>query len=496
MRSFTRIVLPILLVAGVVFGITFIQVYSPEEERNEPAGPGPSSKPGTQGLPLKFGVFRAAAPREERNEQGPLPLPAHLLHLKYWNPDLEVGAAGHYDFWCQNRHPTPVSVRVPAVNCQCAGVELAVVPPDAFRDYAVGSALAGGPFCPAPGPVAALAQVALNRRLTWEHLYRDGDQVERVVPGAEPAAATQFALVRLGWTGKAIGPKGISAEVYFNLQGNPTPAHQQLSADINVVPAFDIVRRDGPTRWWPARDAQVGDLREDAVATQEFYLYSSTRAHPVYSVAGDATDPCVTWTAPVPASREEWNSLLDFVSRIDDREKQIRPPKSLYKVQVNVRERAKVPGTDESRQLDLGPLERRLTVSAADGGSVPVAIRGRVFGEVTILTGADTGKVDLGNSFPADQDRTKYVVLLADRTGLDLKLLDAETTPNFLKVKLEPLEPRPDGRKQWKLQVTVPKGSLYGALPPNSAVILQTNTPRRFRLPVVGMTYDSGGPRL
>lgn len=496
MRSFTRIVLPILLVAGVVFGITFIQVYSPEEERTDPAGPGPTSKQGNQGLPLKFGVFRAVAPREERNEQGPVPLAAHLLHLKYWNADLEVGAAGHYDFWCQNRHPTPVTVRVPAVNCQCAGVELAVVPPDAFRDYAVGSALAGGPLCPAPGPAAVLAQVALNRRLTWEHLYRDGDQFERVVPGAEPAAGTQVAVVRLGWTGKAIGPKGISAEVYFNLQGNPTPAHQQLSADINVVSAFDLIRRDGPTQWRPAREVVVGDLREDAVATQDFFLYSSTRAHPVYSVAGDATDPCVTWTAPVPASREEVNSLTDFVARIDEREKSIRPPKSLYKVQVTVRERVKVPGTNEVRQLDLGPLERRLTVSAANGGDVVAAVRGRVFGEVTIRTGADTGKVELGNSFPADQDQSRDVVLVADRPGLDLKLLEAETKPNYLKVKLEPLDPRPDGRKQWKLRVTVPKGSLYGSLPETSAVILQTSTPRRFRLPVRGMTYDSGGPRL
>ena len=213
-------------------------------------------------------------------------------------------------------------------------------------------------------------------------------------------------------------------------------------------------------------------------------------------MAGDATDPCVTWTAPVPATREDLASLADFVSRIDEREKPIRPPKSLYKVQVTVRERVKVPGTEEVRQLDLGPVERRLTVSAADGGSIPLTVRGRVFGEVTIWTGSESGKVELGNSFSANEDRTRDVVLVADRPGLDLKLLDAETSPKYLKVKLEPLESLPDGRKQWRLRVTLPKGSLYGALPETSAVILQTNTPRRFRLPVRGMTYDSGGPRL
>ena len=118
-----------------------------------------------------------------------------------------------------------------------------------------------------------------------------------------------------------------------------------------------------------------------------------------------------------------------------------------------------------------------------------------MFGELTILSGAESGKVELGNSFPADRDQSKTVILVADRPGLELTLAAEETTPNYLKVQLDQLEPLA-GRKQWRLKITVPKGSLYGALPDTSAVILKTNTPRRFRLPVRGMTYDSGGPRL
>ena len=55
MKTFTRIVLPILLVAGVVFGITFIQMYSPDEERPD-AATNPTKSSGPQGLPLKFGL--------------------------------------------------------------------------------------------------------------------------------------------------------------------------------------------------------------------------------------------------------------------------------------------------------------------------------------------------------------------------------------------------------------------------------------------------------
>jgi hypothetical protein len=490
MKTFTRIVLPILLVAGVVFGITFIQMYSPDEDKPDATAGGSGKPGGPQGLPLKFGLTRVAAPKEERTESGPAALADHLRHLKYWNGDVEVGAPGHYDFWCQNRAEQPVTARVTDVNCQCAGVAMAVVPPDAYRDYAVGSALAGGPLCPAPGPAALVAHLALRQRLTWEALYQDGQPFDRTVPAAGPGRP-QFALVRLSWSGKAIGPKNIFANLYAGLPGAPAPSHQRLDAEINVVPAFELVRRTGPTGWAPTRELPVGDLREDAVVTQEFFLLSSTRSYPVYSVSGDAPDPCVRWDDPVPATPEEVHSVTDFISRLDDREAAVRPPKSLFKVRVTVRERV------GDRQLDLGPIERRLLVTAAGGGALALTVRGRVFGEVTILSGAEAGKVDLG-SFGANEDRTRAVDLVADRPGLELTLAEAETTPNYLKARLEKLPPTGDGRNKYRLRVTVPKGSVPGSLPETSAVILKTNgpTPRRFRLPVRGMTYDSGGPRL
>jgi hypothetical protein len=173
--------------------------------------------------------------------------------------------------------------------------------------------------------------------------------------------------------------------------------------------------------------------------------------------------------------------------------------KSVYRLEVAVRERteAEAGGKKRFHQLDLGLVDRRLTVSAVDAGSVNLSVRARVLGDVSFLDGSSDGRVDLGNSFPVDQDRTKIVVLLAERPGLDLKLAEAETVPNYLKVRLEPLD-KLDGRNQWRLRVTVPKGMLYGSLPPNSAVILTTAgpNPRRLRIPVRGMTYDSGGPRI
>jgi hypothetical protein len=488
MKSFTRIGLPILVVVAAVFGITFVRMYSTDEPKptDEPKAAGPG-KGGTSREPLRIGLRTAAA------VQGP-PQP-YQLPLLYWDAQFESGRPGHFEFWSQNPNPEPVTVRVPAVNCQCAGAELAVVPQDAFREYAGLSALAGGPLCPAPGPVAALAHVALDRRLTWAWMEHEGEKSDQVVPAADPAAGTQVAIVRLGWKAKGdVGPKHVSAEVMAGI-GDAPATRYTLQADTMVVAAFDAARREGPSAFATAATLPVGDLRENGEVKREVYLFSHTRRQLVYSVSADHPDPCVTWTDPVPADEDEVRALTDFLTR----DGKSARPKSVYKMVVAVRERVEVEagGKRQLHQLDLGVVERRLTVSAVDGGAVHPVVKGRVLGDVTFLAGAPDGRVDLGKSFPADQDRTQDVVLLAERAGLDLTLAAGETTPNYLKVKLDKLEPL-DGRNQWRLRVTVPKGFLFGALPETSGVVLTTTgpNPRRLRIPVRGMTYDSGGPRI
>ena len=447
-------------------------------------GPGKSA---ASREPLLIGLRTAAG------VQGP-PQP-YQLPLLYWDAQFEAGLPGHFEFWAQNPNPEPVTVRVPAVNCQCAGAELGVVPQAAFGEYAALSALAGGPLCPAPAPLAAFAHAALDRRLTWGWMEHEGEKTDQVVPAADRAAGTQVAIVRLGWKAKSeVGPKHVSAEVMAGI-GDAPPTRYTLQADTMVVAAFDAVRREGPAGFATAAILPVGELRENGEVTREVLLFSYTRRQLLYSVSADAPDPCVTWTQPVPASDEEARPLFEYIAR----EGKMGPPKSVYKMAVTIRERAEVEagGKRQFHQLDLGAIERRLNVAAVDGGAVHPVIKGRVIGDVTFLAGAPDGRVDLGRSFPADQDRSHDVVLLADSRGLDLSLAAAETTPNYLKVKLDRLDPI-DGRNQWRLRVTVPKGSLFGALPENSGVVLTTTgpNPRRLRIPVRGMTYDSGGPRI
>jgi hypothetical protein len=492
MNSFTRIGLPILLVAGVVFGITFVMMYSPEEEKT-PTGPGDQvQNPDRQAL--KFFTTKAIVSTQTSTPK----------HLWYWDSTIEIGAPGHFEFWCANKHDQPVTINVPATNCQCAGAEMANVPPDALNEYTVLSAISGSPLLSAlpgspffamPSPLAALAHVNLSQRLNWLPLYKGENRPEQTIPAASSPTNPQFAIVRLAWTGKGEqGPKGISAECWARKGDDKVGSMTVLGAETNVTNAFEPLRREG-SQWATARDVSIGELRENGAVKQTIYLASFTRPYVLYALESERPTPCISWTDVVPATEEEFLSLIAHARGADNT---IRRVKSLYKVEVTVRERAEVStdGKKEVHQLDLGPIDRKLKFAGVEAGSWNLTIRGRVLGEITMLH-AEDGRIDLA-TFSSDLGASRDITLFADRAGLDLSLLETETRPNFLQVRLEKRKDLDDGRKQWLLRVTVPKGALHGSLPESSSVVLQTKgaNPRRLRIPVRGLTFDSGKPQL
>ncbi len=298
MKSLTRVGLPILLVAGVVFGITFIRMYSPEDEQSQGKGKGKETLVAREQV-LKFYTTKAAVTT-------PASTPKHLW---YWDSTIEVGSPGHFEFWCQNKHDQPVTIWVPATNCQCAGAELSVVPPDAYQEYAVTSVLSASPFCPGAGPIAALAHLQLNQRLTWLPLFKGDNRPEQTIPAANPSVGPQFAMVRMAWTGKGEpGPKGVSAEVYARI-GDGIPSRDLLGVDMSVVASFEPTRRVG-SEWFPIREVAFGELRENGEVRHTIFLASFTRTHFLFNISTNRPTPCISWTEPVPATNEELESLL------------------------------------------------------------------------------------------------------------------------------------------------------------------------------------------
>jgi hypothetical protein len=495
MNSFTRIGLPILIVVLAVFGMTYVKLYTSTTDENAASSDTKDGGTGKEGklareAPIKF-VNTTATLTADPSKDPPT--------MKFWDPEVELGQRGAYVYWCSNKHDKPVTMKVVQTSCQCAEVSMAALPPQAYKEYFASSVLANSPLCPAPGPAALLSHLVLSKALNWKTVISKTDKYTFDLPPAGPEGP-QIGLVRMTWAGNPpTGAKTITAELLAGI-GEEPPMHVQLLSHILVVSAFQTATRDLNGAWTPGGRLDFGDMTENANIKRSIYLYSTTQPLMTYSVSleGDP-DPCISFSKPEMASEEELQNLLNYSVKDEkgNENKVIRSVKSLYRIDVNVHERTTIEknGKQEVKQLDLGVLDRRVMVSSALGEPQAVPLKGRVLGDIRILSGSETGRIDLGNSFPTEQNREKIITLIAERPGLDVSL--ADFTPSFLKVDLQPLSPL-DGRKQWRLRVTVPKGSLYGSLPVNSAVILKTNEAgaRRIRFPVTGMAADTGGPRF
>src|SRR5207237_3097120 len=97
------------------------------------------------------------------------------------------------------------------------------------------------------------------------------------------------------------------------------------------------IRPEG-TQWAPARETPVGELRENSEVKRTIYLLSATRRQLLFTVTANHPDPCVTWTEPAPASPDELRAFADAIAK----DSPTRPPRSVYKVDVTVRERTEV----------------------------------------------------------------------------------------------------------------------------------------------------------
>ncbi|WP_020475480.1 hypothetical protein [Zavarzinella formosa] len=487
MNSFTRIGLPILLVVVAVFLITVATRYTSDpEEQNLPTDSSAETKPGgpkaLREPPLKFYTTQAAVTNRD----------AAPKHMKYWVPEVEIDQPGYFVYWASNKHPQPVVLRAVAANCQCASVEYANMPPDALRDYATASAIANCPLIGSPMPFnGALAQAIFAGKLNWKLLYNKDGKEDGEVPAAGPAGP-QMVGVRMNWSGKAEGPRTISTQLLCNVP-DVIPFGTTLEASIMGVPSYSLLTRSGDS-WAPAGELQMGEIRDNGQSKQQFFVVSANRLYLALSASLEGEpNPCITISPPIPATPEEISSLLSFAPK---GEQMMPRVSSMYKFEVTVQEKANPEegSKKEPRQMDLGVIDRRIRIeNSGVTEHRSLMIRGRTLGDISILAGADSGRINMGNGFSVDQDIRKDVTLIAERADLDISLVTKETMPNYLKIKLEPQNDL-GGRKNWRLSVVVPKGSLYGSLPANSVIVLKTNeaVPRRIRLPVQGSSYDSG----
>ncbi|VTS01217.1 hypothetical protein [Tuwongella immobilis] len=476
MKSVTQIAVPIALVVGLIFGVTFIANYTtneavdplldPAANASNSASPAEKSLPLNE-VPLRFGLT-VAEPKPD------------YYYLRDYKTHYEVGEKGSFDFWFSNKHPSMVNLTLGGVSCQCTDAAIALVPMtvwNRFQEHSGVSSLLqiGGVHVGAPLAGLSLLSIAHNpNAVQFKTLQMKG--VEEI-PAADPKSGPQMGIFRLNWEGKSpVGPKRLTATLFAGFPGINSRMFT-IEAVETVTPGF---------RFWPM-ELSVGDLTAGAVKQRDFYIFSCTREPGQLRI--DMTDsnpnPNVVIQPGSELTEPELRELEKTLRGLAKDEPNL-VVKSALRFRLDVHE------TKDGKQMDLGPLNRRLIAKTPKGEELSLPVTGVVRGEVRIAGGdRNNDLIDLGQSFPSNREHVQEVRLVSDNPTLELQLLKEEIRPSYLEITLEP-KGVVDGKKTWMLRVIVPAGKLFGQLPSESKVVLKVQgaVERKIRIPIKGQTFD------
>ena len=493
LKSTLKIAVPILLLMGVIFGVTLFSQYAPKPDDDTKDKPGAVGAGGGQPPLVFFSSVRMWDPPslDPRWEEGlPLLAPsrdpakaenpfAYSMQDRTFQGFYEPGPqVRHAQFWFENRNPHPVTLQLKGVNCgSCSGGRAAAIPPAVVRDHLHRTALAAlpvGPFNPfGIGLAATGGDLA---RLDWTaHKFRDTPDATYHVPAA-PAPADKWA------------PQWGILELTFVVGESPkVPLTASFASKVDGTEQAGI--HDFAIFYTPSQACEVSppaiDLgRLDRLSGDrevEFLVYSATRGPD--SEFGDLTEPaCAVQPAgpfvEVAKPKRLSDAELVDVARDVARQGKFTKVQAAYRVRVAVR--PKVGGA----RIDIGRMER--TVFLTVGTSThKVALTAMVRGAVALAN--DKTEIDL----PTFKGRLGLVAppvaLVTEAAGMELAVVESECRPRFFEYKLVKKEDR-GGQGYYDLHVTVPPNRQFGALDADAIVVIEVKgpNPQRIRIPVKG----------
>jgi hypothetical protein len=458
MKSILQYAALLIVIIGAVFGLTFLtqNTSAPVEKKGSGVGDAAETESGS---PLT--VIEKEAVWDEND--------------RAYKAEFEQGSHGHYDFWVSNSHSKPVDVALLTTSCMCTEVQLGIIPPaewHAWRrrvdDLAPVNVLMG--LVRAPNLAGMLAHNGFGEKVQWTTLARrdkNSTATEAHVPPADSTTGPQWAVIRMSWDGKS--SQNLQADVQHRIGTNTEVTRFQVP--ISIVPPVLISN--------PA--LSIGDLNFNEQREVVVFVWSATRDDFTVSIEDPSHDPCIVAGPPRRMTPEE-RTTIPLALRATDK---IPPTKmrSGYIIPIVVYERR------DGKQLELGPLSRRLTVRTdAIPDPTMVLVQGTVRGLVDVGEAGDKAtekdRVNLG-TFRADRVKETTVMVSAREPNVNLRLKSVR--PDYLNVSLTEL-PGSVGLPQWKLQVTVEANRVSGLLPGDSAIYLETvgPSPRAIRIPVVG----------
>ncbi len=480
MKTLTQVVLPIAVIIGLVFGVTFMSNYIPPTKLS-------NSSEGNQAnldnvLPLQFEITTAA-----RDVDSP--------HLKEFQVDYEYGAPGRHGFWFRNPHELAAKLTLIDTSCTCSSVQVGLIKPDAWSHF-IQCEIITGLF---PGLPDLLGPTTLARMLTrpetirWQPLIpvagierggipRPGDTTNVEVPAAPSEQQPQLGVCLLGWNEtKSVGPMRLYASLAMSFPGK-SQHDFRVEANIRGIPLVNV---------FPER-VDLGTLTANGRRQSEFFVYSTTRDPENFVVDLEQLDPNPFMTVGQlePLNQAQQAALEQRIFRERKTPLDIR---AAQRVQVEVQERVGM------QRIDLGPIRNRIKLvldkdpADLDKRTAQVAIEGVARGVIRVLdSGRAQNVIDLGQPYASSRERIKEVTLASDDPKVKLALLPERITPKYVLAELS--SPRvQDGIKQWTLKVTIPANRLFGKMPLGSGIRLQISGPeeRMITIPIQGTTASA-----
>jgi hypothetical protein len=423
----------VVVVMCLVAGVAFVRNWMPSQG---PGGPSADNKAGSKLEETRID-FKATTIRGV--------------------PEYELNSTSVFDFWFRNNNAFPVEMGLEKKSCKCTRVEALVLTED--EDSALPEAVKQ----PDSMEASPRGDVHFFRDepARWQALMdpREKEHTTVTVP------ASRSGVVRLSWKGEKLGPVRVTATFWVQLEGNPRTrgGYAELQVPAKVVDPIQVNPPDA---------VKIPDLEPGQHQVVEFLCWSSTRPRFTLTAKVDPQHPCYLPQCTSLAGAEFKKAAAAL------KDKTQAEALCAYRVVVTVNERIA-----DGHQLDLGPFLHKVNLASdlADFPVVSPQIRGVVRGEVKVGTEDDRDKIVL-KAFSAKKGIALSVPVETSVPGLKLEL--ESKSPAFLEARLT----SGDEPMHWNLEVKVPPNQCFGRLPPDSAVILKTQSqhPRRIRIPVLG----------
>lgn len=495
-----KIGIAVAALVGLVFVVTFLSML-PKTDINDPNNTGQAElpKPGLTQYVKDMRYMPTSGRAEYREYQQYFETGEHTV-----------------PFWLSNSNEVPLTVSFVSTSCTaCSLAEFAIVPalpfnpegdPDPFG--AVIGGITGKAALTTDDPPFGLNDVAFRARqrieaeippASWQRLKPPGstrDDVTDVkqsveIPAAASADKPTWVIVRLNI--KVTQAKVL--ETHFSCQRTDSPVPQPFTLFAAVVPVE-------PCEVYPPV-IDFKTMSEDSRSAEEtVYYWSHTRTHtrspdglltplpPPDVAVATARLPNVTFTPPVPATRDELEALA---KRLVPDPATMPPVRVAAAYKTTLRFNRSVTTDGKTVEADLGPFERVVDLPPDGRGltltkTPSTTVRATLLGSVRLAEGRNVkdDKINLG-SFNVRSELVRDVVLTSDKPGLELETLPELTEPKYLKLDPDLKAERKGDSTRWTLTLRIDKDVGGGEMKPGSVVVVRIKgTGQLVRIPVTG----------